>query len=73
MNCTCGNELFSASQDVTENIIMSGNGLYIDTINIVCNKEPNGPFKCTKCGKIYTSIKDKKSVEPFGKRITRKF
>lgn len=63
MRCECGNDKFFGHQLLRADIIVSENGEFDANIgdnlesNIYDSETPYGPFECTKCGKVYESLK----------------
>lgn len=59
MACTCGNNRFFARQQLWADIIVDGNGIYEETVEITDSETPYGPFVCTRCRKEYEGLPKK--------------
>lgn len=59
--CSCGNDTFSAFQNVKRSVIVNRKREFLDEGedgNIEVTSEPYGPYECTRCGKVYKSLEE---------------
>ena len=64
MKCECGCDRFHAEQTIYLEVIVDEHGEFVKNTygtmeeSIFDGERPNGPYRCTNCGKSYESLDD---------------
>jgi hypothetical protein len=61
--CVCGCDAFNAHQLTRHDVVVDGNGSFLEDKGIYNSENPYGPFTCIKCNAEYEELREVKSSE----------